>query len=84
MANILETYREMKAKYPDRMLIFVGGENYQMLNGDARTAAPILGLRYAYFRNDPDTGTCVFKREDLDWVLPKLIRAGYRVGLVEG
>lgn len=83
MANVLKTYRDLKSKHPDALLLFRNGDFYQLFNDDARAAAKELNLNLAYFRNDPTTAMCCFPHQDLDWCLPRLIRAGHRVAICD-
>ena len=74
--EILSNYKQIKAKYPDRLLLFRSASHYIALNDDAKTVAQICGTQL--------TNTLTrFEYYKLDNYLPKLVRAGNRVAICE-
>ena len=71
-------YLEAKAKCPDAVVLFRGNRVYTMLNEDAEWAGPKLELEVWRYN---DRTEVVFGVDDLDWVLPKLVRMGKRVAI---
>lgn len=72
-------YREAKAKCPDAVVLFRVNRVYTMFNEDAEWAGKALELEVWRYN---DRTEVVFGVDDLDWVLPKLVRMGKRVAIV--
>ena len=73
-------HEQLKAKHPDAVLLFRTGDNYVAYKEDAQTVSRILGLDVEQ-GNKADTVS--FPYGDLDFHLPKLIRAGQRVAICD-
>ena len=73
-------YDRLKDKHPDTVLLFRTGNNYVAYKGDAQTASRILGLDV---EQGDKADTVSFPFGDLDFHLPKLIRAGQRVAICD-
>ncbi len=73
---------ELKAKHRDALLINRRGDFYETYGVDARTCASVLSIECSH-RDDDAAAVCGFPSSALDGYLPKLIRAGYRVAIVE-
>lgn len=72
----VQLYNEIKAKYPDVLLLFRIGNFYKMYEQDAERGSEILGVTLKRTSN----GCLIsFPYMALDFYLPKLIRAGERV-----
>lgn len=77
-------YKNMKEKHPDAVLLFRTGDFYTALNADASKVAATLGIA----ATKPDKAEdgelkAIFPHHALDTNLPKLIRAGLRVAIVD-
>ena len=87
MAKVVETplmrqYFEIKAQHPDAILLFRVGDFYEMYGDDAVVGAEILGIVQTKRANSagPAIEMAGFPHHALDTYLPKLVRAGKRVG----
>ena len=75
------TYKEMKAKYPDAIVMFRKNDFYYQYHDDAMECAKILGI----VRRDLfGVSTTSFPQKDLDVYLPRLVRAGKRIAIMDG
>lgn len=78
--TLKKQFDEMKAKYPDSVLLFNVGDFYEAYDGDAEIVAETLGLTLT---KKGDTKMAGFPRHSLDTYLPKLVRAGKRVAMCD-
>lgn len=78
----MEVYRSMKTKHPDAVLLLRCGDFYEMLDADAEVGAKVLGITLTR-HNDTRDKITAFPYHALDVYLPKLIRAGHRVAIVD-
>ena len=79
---MIETFKMLKEKHPDAVILFRVGDFYESYLDDAKKLSEILGLtltRQAKTKIDL-TG---FPYHALDTYLPKLIRAGLRVAICD-
>ena len=76
----IKQYRELKGRYPDAVLLFRTGSDYQCYREDAETLSKILGI--ALIKRD-GCKVSYFAYSLLDKYLPKLVRAGHRVAICE-
>lgn len=84
-----QKYYEYKEAHPDAILLFRCGDFYELYKTDACKAAGILGLVITYDTEQVDSKgkpllTVGFPHYSLDMYLPKLVRAGCRVAIVDG
>ena len=82
MRKMIETFKILKEKHPDAVILFRVGDFYETYCEDAKKIAEVLGLtltRQAKTKMDL-TG---FPYHALDTYLPKLIRAGLRVAICD-
>ena len=81
---LMRQFNEIKAKYPDAMLLFRVGDFYETFNDDARKASKILGIVLTKRANgSADDALAGFPHHSLDTYLPKLVRAGVRVAVCD-
>ena len=81
-------YKNLREKYPDKMLLFRHNGFYEAYKEDAEKASRILGitLNTSSWQKDLDgqpikmTG---FPKDRLDVYLPKLVRAGERIAICD-
>jgi DNA mismatch repair ATPase MutS len=78
--GLLHRYEEFKRKRPDALALIRCNGVYVALNDDADAVDRIL--LYGVVQYD-DRREAVFGIDDLDHLLPKLIRQGYRVGIID-
>lgn len=82
--TLAELYENMKEKHPDAVLLFRTGDFYTALNADASKVADTLGVKATKPAKAEDGSLQVtFPHHALDTNLPKLIRAGLRVAIVD-
>lgn len=79
---IYRKYYELKKKYPGRMVLFRCGDFYETYEDDAQLVSDCLGITLTKVHN---TGLRMagFPYRALDTYLPRLIRAGFRVSIVD-
>ena len=81
---LAEQFKSLKEKHPDAMLLFRKGDFYETVNEDAKKASEILGITLTK-PQDKSKGEQLagFPHHALDTYLPKLIRAGVRIAIVD-
>ncbi len=82
---LMKQYNEIKAKYPDALLLFRVGDFYETFGEDAVRAAGILGIVLTRRANGAAQyiELAGFPHHSLDTYLPKLVRAGLRVAICD-
>ena len=79
---LMKQWHEIKAQYPDALLLFRVGDFYEAYNEDAEQATKILGITLCR-RGKAGFNFCGFPFHALDAYLPKLVRAGKRVAICD-
>ena len=82
MSKMIETFKMLKEKHPDAVILFRVGDFYETYFEDAKKLSEVLGVtltRQAKTEMDL-TG---FPYHALDTYLPKLIRAGLRIAICD-
>lgn len=77
--NVFRQYKAIKGKYPDAILLFRLGDNYESFERDALNCSQILGI--PLIRGEVDSVS--FNHTALDTYLPKLVRQGFRVAICD-
>ena len=82
---LMKQYNDIKAKYPDAILLFRVGDFYETFGEDAVKASKILGITLTKRANGQATfiELAGFPHHSVDTYLPKLVRAGYRVAICD-
>ena len=75
-----ESFEQYKEKYPDAVLLFRHGDFYKSFKEDAEKVASIAGLFLGKYSDG--CKQTMFPMDELDNVLPKIIRAGHRVAII--
>lgn len=70
----MERFNELKRKYPNTILLIRNAGYYNTYGEDAKKVAEVTGKEIR-------KNMCNFKKSELDWVLPKLIKAGNRIAI---
>ena len=83
MAKTIDIYNEAKRREPDLLILMRCGDFYETYNNDAETCGQVLGIIVTR-RNGGDYALAGFPHHALDNYLPKLIRAGHRVRIIDG
>ncbi|OGU58606.1 MAG: DNA mismatch repair protein MutS [Ignavibacteria bacterium GWF2_33_9] len=78
-------YNQIKAKYPDTVLLFRLGDFFETFNEDAVITSKVCGLTLTKRNNGKasEMPLAGFPHHQLDNYLPKLVRAGYRVAVCD-
>ena len=77
-------YKSMKKKHPDAVLLFRRGDFYHAVNEDAKKTSDVLGITLTRpEKKSQGEFLAMFPSNALDVYLPKLIRAGARVAIVD-
>lgn len=82
--TLAENYTWFKEKHPDAVLLFRTGDFYTALNSDAAKVGETLGITVTKPKNKMEGNlSAAFPHHALDTYLPRLIRAGLRVAIVD-
>src|SRR5690606_4401964 len=81
----MKQYNQIKAKYPDALLLFRVGDFYETFGPDAVTTSKILGIVLTRRANGSasEIELAGFPHHSLETYLPKLVRAGQRVAICD-
>jgi DNA mismatch repair protein MutS len=81
----MRQYSQIKAKYPDTILLFRMGDFFETFENDALIASKVLGITLTKRANGAasDVPLAGFPHHALDNYLPKLVKAGYKVAVCE-
>lgn len=82
---LMRQYSQIKAKYPDTVLLFRMGDFFETFDTDAGIASKVLGITLTKRANGAasDVALAGFPHHSLDNYLPKLVKAGYKVAVCE-
>ena len=84
---MMKQFRDIKAQYPDALLLFRCGDFYETYCEDAVRAAKILNITLTHRSNGTSSVAAIdmagFPFHALDTYLPKLVRAGLRVAICD-
>jgi len=82
---MMKQYNEIKAKYPETVLLFRMGDFFETFGDDAVITAKVCGITLTKRNNGAagDMALAGFPHHQLDVYLPKLVRGGYRVAVCE-
>jgi len=86
LTPMMKQFRDIKAQYPDAMLLFRCGDFYETYCEDAVRASKILNITLTHRSNGGSgeaTEMAGFPFHALDTYLPKLVRAGLRVAICD-
>jgi DNA mismatch repair protein MutS len=82
---LMKQYAQVKARYPDAILLFRMGDFFETFHEDAIITARVLGITLTKRGNGAagEVPLAGFPHHALDQYLPKLLKAGYRVAVCE-
>ncbi len=80
--QIPSEYVQIKKKHPEAVVLFRVNEYYEAYHVDAQKASPVLDLPLIQ-NSENDNVKIRFKSQELDVVLPQLIRSGLRVAIAD-
>lgn len=78
-------YNQIKARYPDALLLFRVGDFYETFGADAVETSRVLGIVLTKRANGSASHIELagFPHHSLESYLPRLVRAGYRVAICD-
>ena len=79
---MIETFKMLKEKHSDALILFRVGDFYESYFEDAKKVSEVLGVTLTENEKD-DIFITSFPTQSLDTYLPKLIRAGLRVAICD-
>src|SRR3954470_12592498 len=79
--NSFLAWQNIKAKYMDAIILVRHENEYYTFGSDAETLSRMLGI--APEKQDEKRTTCHVPHYFMDWLLPKLVKAGHRIALCE-
>jgi len=81
----MKQYAQIKAQYPDTVLLFRMGDFFETFEQDAHITSRVLGITLTRRGNGTagEVPLAGFPHHSLDAYLPKLLKAGYRVAVCE-
>src|SRR5947207_7429405 len=81
----MKQHKDIKAKYPDAVLLFRVGDFYETFSEDAHIASRVLGITLTKRANGSAATVDLagFPHHALDTYLHKLVKAGYRVAICD-
>jgi DNA mismatch repair protein MutS len=82
---LMKQHNDIKAKYPDAILLFRVGDFYETFGQDAITASRILGITLTKRNNASATAPffAVFPHQAMHNYLHKLLKAGFRLAICD-
>lgn len=82
---LMKQHGEIKAKYPDAVLLFRVGDFYETFGEDALIASRVLGITLTKRANGSASHIELagFPHHSVDTYLHKLVKAGYRVAICD-
>ena len=85
LTPLMRQYYEIKAKYPNTILLFRMGDFFETFDDDAAITAKICGITLTKRNNGGASASPLagFPHHQLDAYLPKLVKAGCRVAVCE-
>ena len=82
MRKMIETFKMLKEKHSDVLILFRVGDFYESFFDDAKKVSEVLGVTLTENKKN-DIFITSFPTQSLDTYLPKLIRAGLRVAICD-
>jgi DNA mismatch repair protein MutS len=85
LTPMMRQYLEVKARYPDALLMYRMGDFYEMFFEDARQAAPILEVQLTarHKGTDSEVAMCGVPHHALEGYLGKLLAVGLKVAICD-
>jgi len=82
---LMKQHKDIKAKYPDAVLLFRVGDFYETFSEDAHIASRVLGITLTKRSNGAASSVDLagFPHHSLETYLHKLVKAGYRVAICD-
>jgi DNA mismatch repair protein MutS len=82
---LMKQYAQIKAQYPDTVLLFRMGDFFETFEQDAQITSRVLGITLTRRGNGAagEVPLAGFPHHAIDAYLPRLLKAGYRVAVCE-
>lgn len=82
---LMKQHKDIKAKYPDAVLLFRVGDFYETFGEDAHVASKVLGITLTKRSNGSASSVDLagFPHHALETYLHKLVKAGHRVAICD-
>lgn len=81
---LMKQYNQIKAKYPDALLLFRVGDFYETFGEDAIKTSSVLNIVLTHRNNGSENNELAgFPHHSLNTYLPKLVKAGFRVAICD-
>ncbi|MDO5608137.1 MAG: DNA mismatch repair protein MutS [Capnocytophaga sp.] len=81
---LMKQYNQIKAKYPDALLLFRVGDFYETFGEDAVKTAAVLDIVLTSRNNGGERSELAgFPHHSINTYLPRLVKAGYRVAICD-
>jgi len=82
---LMKQYAQIKAQYPEALLLFRVGDFYETFGDDAVICSKVLGITLTKRANGAASETALagFPHHSLDQYLPRLVRSGLRVAVCD-
>ena len=81
---MMDQYIRFKKQYPDKIVLFRMGDFFETFGEDAKVASKVLNITLtARDKNSNPTPLAGFPHKAIDQYLPKLVKAGYCVVIVD-
>lgn len=80
---LMKQYNELKAQYPDTILLFRVGDFYETFGEDAIETSKILSITLTKRGGGDDNPLAGFPHHAIDTYLPKFLREGKKVAICE-
>ena len=83
MSKMIETFKMLKEKHSDALILFRCGDFYEAYCEDAQKASEVLGITLTKRNGENGFYLAGFPYHAIDTYLPKLIRAGIKVAICD-
>ncbi len=85
LTPLMQQYWEIKAKYPNEVVLFRMGDFYEMFHTDAETAAPIVGIALTQRnkKSEDSPKMCGVPYHSIAGPIAKLLNAGHKVAICD-
>jgi DNA mismatch repair protein MutS len=80
MTPLMQQYHDLKARYPEEVLLFRLGDFYELFGEDAQKCAPILEVALTHRQQTP---MCGVPAHSVEPYIAKLLKAGMRVAIAD-
>ena len=85
LTPLMQQYRQIKARFPDEVVLFRMGDFFEMFETDAEIAAPILGIALTQRNKKAEDSAkmCGVPHHSIAGPIAKLLAAGHKVAMCD-